>query len=313
MDDGRLPDPSDAFNERVAAFVLDWLVLGGLAFGAAGGGGAGAAAAVVVSLLNQGVAQALTGWTLGKSIAGVRSARLDTVEPPGIGPGLLRWLFLWVDLLVVGLVGLFVASRSPRRQRLGDLAAKTWVVGIAPPQRARSIAGLAYAALCLVFVFLWSTAAGWAVTGVFAPVAIGAVIIVSGIGRRRAPWPWLVGLGVALVPACYMASVKLCDNVAGTCITGEQLDVSQQAIVSVIAFALAAAALIAPPSAVRDAAFRLLVLFGQVWLTLKLNQSHERAEVVMLVALMAGELAYELFARVRAARERAAESSAALA
>lgn len=306
-------DPGVAFNERTTAFVLDWLILGGAAFLAAGGGAAGLGALAAVSLLNQGVATGLTGYSLGKAITGVRVARVDGKDVPGVGPGLLRWLLLWVDVQVLGLVGLIVSGRSPRRQRVGDRVARTWVIGVAPPARARAVAGVAFLALCLALLFVRSTAAGFAVSGVFVPVAIGVTIIVAGLARRRAPWPWLAGLGIALIPASYMATVKLCDDIAGTCISGEELETSQQAIISVVAFAAAAGLLLLRRSRARDVAFQALVLFGQLWLLLKLIDSHERPETVLVVALIAMELCYEVVARVRHARERAAESSAAAA
>ena len=306
-------DPAVAFNERASAFVLDWLVLGGAAFLAAGGGAAGLGALAAVSLVNQGLLAGLTGWSLGKAITGVRVGRVGELEPPGVVAGLLRWLLLWVDVQVVGLVGLVVAGRSARRQRVGDLVARTWVVTGAPAARARAVAGLAFVALCLALLFVRSSAAGFAVLGVFGPVALGVAVIVAGVARRRAPWPWLVGLGIALIPACYMAFVKLCDRVAGDCISGEELETSQQAIISVVAFAVAIGLLFTGRSRARDAAFQLLVLFGQLWLLLKLIDSGERPEAIMVIALIVLELGYEAVTRVRAGRDRAAESPAVAA
>ena len=117
----------------------------------------------------------------------------------------------------------------------------------------------------------------------------------------------LTAVRIALIPACYMAFVKICDKVAGACISGEELRTSQQAIISVIAFVLAIGLLFLRRSRVRDAAFQLLVLFGQLWLVIKLIDSHERPETVMVVALIVIELAHEVIARIRAPRERAAE------
>jgi len=264
-----------------------------------------------VTLVNQGVLAGLTGYSLGKAISGVRVARVDGTDAPGIVAGLLRWLLLNVDVLFFGLVGLFVSSRSPRRQRVGDIVARTWVVGGTPSAKYRAIAGVVLPLATLAFVFVRSPEAGWGVTGIFVPVAVGAAVIVAGITRRAAPWPWLVGLGVSLVPASYMASVKLCDNIAGTCISGNELTNSQQAIVSVIAFVAAIGVLaFAPRSRARDIAFRVLVLFGQVWLVLRLIESHERSGNAMVVALIVIQLGYEVLTRVRAARERDVPSPA---
>ena len=306
-------DPGLAFNERTAAFLLDYLILGGAAFLAGGGGLSGILALLAASFLNQGVLTAFTGYSLGKAISGVRAARVDSTDPPGVVAGLVRWVLLNVDVLFFGLVGLIVSSRSPRRQRVGDIAARTWVVGGAPAPRYRAIAGVLLPLLCLALLFVRSTSAGWAVAGILVPVGVGVTVIVAGVSRRLAPWPWLAGLGVALVPACYMASVKLCDKIAGACISGDELTNSQQAIISVIAFVLAIGVLIVPRSRARDALFQVLVLFGQVWLTIKLIDSHERTGQVLVIALIVIELGYEVLTRVRAARERAAAQSPAVA
>jgi hypothetical protein len=132
------------------------------------------------------------------------------------------------------------------------------------------------------------------------PVAAGGALIVWGVAGRRAAWPWLVGLGVAFVPAFYMAAVKLCGSLAGTCITGDELSNSRQAIVSVIAFALAAGLMVLRRTPARDAAFAALVLLGQVWLLLRLLEADEVPAVVLVSVLIAGGLGYELVTRVRA-------------
>ena len=132
---------------------------------------------------------------------------------------------------------------------------------------------------------------------VLVPVAAAAALIVAGVARRWAPWPWLVGLGVAFVPASYMAAVKLCGAIAGDCITGDELSNSRQAIVSVVAFALAAALLAVRRSPVRDAAFAALVLAGQVWLLLRLFDAGELPAAIMVIALVVLEVGYEVARR----------------
>jgi hypothetical protein len=135
---------------------------------------------------------------------------------------------------------------------------------------------------------------------VLLPVVAGAALIVVGVTRRRAAWPWLVGLGVALVPASYMAAVRLCDVFAGTCVTGDELSNSRQAIVSVIAFGLAAGLLAVRRTPARDGAFAALVLLGQLWLLLRLLEAGETPAVVMVILLIGLGIGYELGARVRA-------------
>jgi hypothetical protein len=139
-----------------------------------------------------------------------------------------------------------------------------------------------------------------AIVVILLPVLAGAALIVTGISRRRAPWPWLVGLGVALVPATYMAAVKLCSGIAGTCITGDELSNARLAIVSVIAFALAAALMALPRTPVRDIAFAALVLLGQLWLLLRLLEADEVPAAIMVIVLIVLGAGYEVVTRARA-------------
>jgi uncharacterized RDD family membrane protein YckC len=98
-------------------------------------GGAFAAVTVVAMAYWIGmfvVLQGLTGRTIGKLLA-----RICTVDaagrPCGIGRATVRWLFLVVDAFpyfVPMLVGFVVTISSRRRQRVGDLVAKTWVVSV---------------------------------------------------------------------------------------------------------------------------------------------------------------------------------------
>jgi RDD family len=72
--------------------------------------------------------QGLKGWTPGKLLFGIRTVAADG-RAPGIGRAIIRWLFLIVDGLCAGLVGFVVALTSRGHRRVGDMAAKTFVVG----------------------------------------------------------------------------------------------------------------------------------------------------------------------------------------
>jgi RDD family len=72
--------------------------------------------------------QGLKGWTPGKLLFGIRTVAGDG-RAPGIGRAIVRWLFLIVDGLCAGLVGFIVALTSRGHRRVGDMAAKTFVVG----------------------------------------------------------------------------------------------------------------------------------------------------------------------------------------
>ncbi len=74
------------------------------------------------------VLQGLKAWTPGKLLFGIRTVGEDG-RPPGIGRALIRWLLLIVDGLCAGLVGFIVALTNKGHRRVGDMAAKTYVVG----------------------------------------------------------------------------------------------------------------------------------------------------------------------------------------
>jgi uncharacterized RDD family membrane protein YckC len=85
---------------------------------------------LLIGLLYGGVLQGLTGRTLGKLICGIRVVREDG-STPGIGRGVLRWVLLIVDdfpYIIPMLTGFIVALNSERNQRVGDMAAGTFVI-----------------------------------------------------------------------------------------------------------------------------------------------------------------------------------------
>lgn len=68
------------------------------------------------------------GWTPGKLIMGLRVVRQDNGQIPGFGKAFIRGVVWIVDGFCGGIVGFFVALRSPGHRRLGDQAASTLVV-----------------------------------------------------------------------------------------------------------------------------------------------------------------------------------------
>ena len=69
------------------------------------------------------------GGTLGKRILGMRIVKQDGSKP-GFGAALVRNLLRVVDALPFAyLLGILMVAKSATKQRLGDRAAKTYVVG----------------------------------------------------------------------------------------------------------------------------------------------------------------------------------------
>jgi hypothetical protein len=102
-----------------------------------------------LSLLNRWVLQALTGASIGKHLVGLRVVRADG-RIAGAGRILLRELLLGVDAAIGGMVGLIAVLTTRSHQRVGDLAASTYVVRradvgqpVALPPRPAPVAPLA--------------------------------------------------------------------------------------------------------------------------------------------------------------------------
>lgn len=74
------------------------------------------------------VVQGLTGWTVGKLVTGLRTVKEDG-STVGIGKAFVRWLLWVVDVLpCFGLVAAITALTTKGHRRVGDMAAKTFVV-----------------------------------------------------------------------------------------------------------------------------------------------------------------------------------------
>jgi uncharacterized RDD family membrane protein YckC len=121
----------DAILFTIVAIVL------GILFGtaSAGGGEASVTLSGVSSLLMLVfvfayyiVLEGTRGQTVGKMVCGIRVVSEATGQPPGMGAATLRTLLRIVDGFLGYLVAFVVVLVSDKRQRLGDMVAKTLVV-----------------------------------------------------------------------------------------------------------------------------------------------------------------------------------------
>ncbi|MHA6795635.1 RDD family protein [Pseudonocardia bannensis] len=83
---------------------------------------------VAVSALYYILMEGYLGQTGGKMLAGIRVVGERSGRPPGAAAATVRTVFRVVDGLFGYLVAFIVVLASPRRQRLGDMAAHTLVV-----------------------------------------------------------------------------------------------------------------------------------------------------------------------------------------
>ncbi|MHB8691222.1 MAG: RDD family protein [Solirubrobacteraceae bacterium] len=139
--------PSEVLGRRIAAALIDLLVALGIfiAVGIVSGNAYSHGGSVGVNL--QGVSavvyavlviayyvltESATGRTLGKALLGLRVVRAGTGEPPSTSAIVIRTLLRVVDFLpflyFVGFITILITGA--RAQRLGDLAARTTVVGV---------------------------------------------------------------------------------------------------------------------------------------------------------------------------------------
>src|SRR3954468_13357457 len=82
-----------------------------------------------IGFLYLAVLQGIKGWTLGKLALGIRVVDESGRTGPGVGKGAIRWVLWIVDGFFFYLVAFVTALSSDRNQRVGDMAAKTFVVG----------------------------------------------------------------------------------------------------------------------------------------------------------------------------------------
>ena len=81
--------------------------------------------ALLLAVLLLPISEGLTGQTIGKRLFKIQVVRNDFTKV-NLGSSIVRHLFDPVDCFL--LVGLIIASSNPKKQRIGDLVAKTYVV-----------------------------------------------------------------------------------------------------------------------------------------------------------------------------------------
>ena len=123
-------------SRRLGAFVIDWIALipvGLLAHEVGRGRWIFWIAAIGVLLSYYFLCESLTGQTLGKRILGLKVVRVDG-QPLAPSKVAARTVLRLIDQQLAGLVGMLTMILSGgRRQRLGDLAARTAVVRASTP------------------------------------------------------------------------------------------------------------------------------------------------------------------------------------
>jgi uncharacterized RDD family membrane protein YckC len=161
-------NPDDARNRRVLAALADSFVLtlGVVAMvalmddGERLNFGAWWIVGGVIGFLYYFAPQALFGQTLGKALCDVRVVN-EWQQPPSVGKIFVRTLLLWVDNPLVAVIAINVTGKG-RRQRVGDLAAGTYVVRASQTQLARNpegpIAAIAVAVALLPVALVMSPA-----------------------------------------------------------------------------------------------------------------------------------------------------------
>jgi branched-chain amino acid transport system permease protein len=125
-----MENPTEVTLRRLGAFAVDY-VLVGIAVAAVSialGGTLGVVVAIAVSFVVLAAIPGATGTSPGKGLARLRLVNREG-EAPGILKATIRWLLLPVDLFPgIPLLGGVAILRTQTNQRVGDLAADTYVV-----------------------------------------------------------------------------------------------------------------------------------------------------------------------------------------
>ncbi|MGV3758689.1 MAG: RDD family protein [Actinomycetota bacterium] len=143
----RVADPEtfcDEYTDRFDGFCVDLSDVDDRIYFTEGIPTGGSALAWGGSLLLAVVLQGLTGWTPGKLVMGLRTVKADG-SPVGIGRAFVRWILMIVDGQPCGLplVGLITAGTSTGHRRVGDMAAKSFVVRASAAGAPIQVPGLA--------------------------------------------------------------------------------------------------------------------------------------------------------------------------
>jgi uncharacterized RDD family membrane protein YckC len=118
-------DYCDDYIDQIGGFCTN---IGDTVYYSDDAGGGADFAIIGLALAMFVVLQGLTGWTVGKLIVGLRTVKEDG-STVGIGKAFVRWLLWIVDgLPCIPLVGFITALTSTGHRRVGDMAAKTFVV-----------------------------------------------------------------------------------------------------------------------------------------------------------------------------------------
>jgi hypothetical protein len=94
-----------------------------------GGAAIGYLASAALSFANLVVLQGIVGASIGKLIFGLRVVNAQG-DPCGVGRAFLRWILLIVDSICI-ILGLVIALVTHPHRRIGDMAAGTYVIGLA--------------------------------------------------------------------------------------------------------------------------------------------------------------------------------------
>lgn len=123
---GRFDDFCDDYTEQVSGGAC--VQVGDRAYFTDDTGNGASLTFLALSIVLLVVVQGLTGWTIGKLLTGLRTVREDGTRP-GIGKAFVRWLLLIIDgLPCIPLVGFILVLTTHGHRRVGDMAAKTFVV-----------------------------------------------------------------------------------------------------------------------------------------------------------------------------------------
>jgi hypothetical protein len=275
--------PRDVFGSRVFGYVMDLALIGASAGPLAGS--TGWLFALVFSFVYLGIVQGITGWSLSKAMLGTKLVRAETTNAPGPVSSAIRWLLAPLGFPILTMVS---SAFNDRRQGVGDLLARTEVIGLAPSPRARLLAAVAYIALIAIFIAASSFNTFLIVYAIFTPMLIAGVVVVLGGRRMEGGGLWLAGLGFAFVAAALLSAQGLCKKGEGIC---SDLSNAHKAIPALIILMIAIGILFTMRGLTMYVAVAALTAIAEIWMFLRLKSGEDMAfGAVLMLILLAAQL-----------------------
>jgi hypothetical protein len=331
----QLMTPREVFAHRTGAWILDFGLFA-LAYGAVKAAGSSTneamVAATVFAFFYYVACQTITGYTLGKAVAGVRVVKTGTTHAAALWREIVRtglflvesgWLFFvifaiagengtgLIVFLIVGTICYIATVRDPQRRRFGDRLAKTTVIEAHPKALIRGASITALLILYLLLLAEIKLPIALALLTIFGPIVIGIAWAVVSMLHRWTDWPWLLGASFSFIPASMMSTVDVCHRTGFNCPSKNVIGDYHSTIIVVILLVLTAIMIALTQHWIAKVIYAVVVVFCEIFMydKVKISSDLKTARWILVILLVAGVLneLNKLRRRYRASHDQSSE------